>query len=344
VTSANPTGPAANSYSAVRLAFSAPVDLTSLRAAGAVTLTGPSGQLIPISAINPVANSNGLQVDVTFATQTAPGSYLLTVAATVKDTAGNHLAAAYKTAFSIANPAGVYTNSTAVAIPDLGIAISPITISQDVVIRSIQIQLNIRHTFDGDLYIHLVAPNGLDILLSNRRGGSGDNYQNTLFDDNGPTSIRLAAPPFAGTFQPEAQLANLLGMSARGTWRLWVEDRAAGDTGTLLSWSIMLNGAAPPVKPGSATSPVSPASLQSLAGEPPAAPSAPPPGAAPSAEGWAALAQALAGTDPGAKPPPGHAGDALFGSAAAVNQVHTEFLLNAPPPGHPLTTTEDLEG
>jgi subtilisin family serine protease/subtilisin-like proprotein convertase family protein len=238
-------GLASNMITGIRVAFNAPIDLSSLQAAGALTLIGPNGQRIAIDRMNLVAGTNGRQVDMFFAAQTAPGKYTLTLATSIHDLAGRHLAAPIKLTFTVTAPTGTYTNPTSMSIPDLGIAISPITVPQDVTVRSIQVRINIQHPFDGDLYIHLVAPNGIDILLSNRQGGAGHNFQNTLFDDNAPTSIRNGTAPFAGSYQPESQLSNLIGMNAKGTWRLWVEDRSAGDVGKLLSWSLILNGNGP---------------------------------------------------------------------------------------------------
>jgi subtilisin-like proprotein convertase family protein len=296
-------GLAANNLTGIRVAFNATVDLSSLQAAGAITLVGPGGKVIPISSMNLVANTNGRQVDLFVAAQQTPGSYTLTLATSVHDISGNHLAAPYKATFTVTAPAGTFTNPTSMAIPDLGIAISPITVPQDVTVRSIQVRINIQHPFDGDLYIHLVAPNGIDILLSNRKGGAGDNYQNTLFDDNAPTSIRNGTAPFAGSYQPESQLSNLIGMDAKGTWRLWVEDRSAGDVGTLLSWSLYIN----------VNAPASTSSTTAQAGQTPGGSGSKNPTTGSSGKAHIAAPQS--------------ARDAVFASAARVNSLLAEFLL-----------------
>jgi subtilisin-like proprotein convertase family protein len=241
VVSSVANGPNPGTVSSVRVTFSAAVDLTSLSGPGGVAVTGPTGATIPITAVVAVAGSSGTQVDLTFAAQTAAGVYTLKLTPIVRDTAGHPLAALYTTTFAIAVSSGTFVNNTPTPIPDKGIAISPIIITQSFTIKAVEVEINIQHTYDSDLYIHLVAPNGMDILLSNRNGGAGQNYVNTFFDDDGATSIRLASAPFTGTFQPESQLSNLFGMSAQGTWRLYVEDRSLGDVGTLLNWSLILN-------------------------------------------------------------------------------------------------------
>ena len=45
------------------------------------------------------------------------------------------------------------------------------------------------HTYDGDLLITLISPQGTRVTLSNRHGGSGDNYINTVFDDSAANAI-----------------------------------------------------------------------------------------------------------------------------------------------------------
>ena len=102
--------------------------------------------------------------------------------------------------------------------------------------------VRLNHTFDADLVLSLIAPNGQTVLLSNRRGGSGDNYGSgandctgtfTVFDDLAATPIAAGVPPFAGTFKPEQPLAALFGGPIDGQWKLRVADAQGGDTGTL---------------------------------------------------------------------------------------------------------------
>jgi subtilisin family serine protease/subtilisin-like proprotein convertase family protein len=239
VVDSSATGPNANSINDVRLTFSKPINPATLTPA-AVNLTGPNGRPVAVT-VRAVAGSGNRQFDLVFATQTASGLYVLSVGAQVRDPAGNPLQPYQKT-FTVGSNR-MFSSSAPVAIPDLGLAISAVTVNEDFQVATLQVGVTIHHTYDGDLYVHLQAPDGRDILLSNRRGGAGHDYQNTVFDDQGPVSIRIGQAPFTGSFQPEVQLGNLRGMNARGTWRLWVEDRAAGDTGTLLNWSLTFTAA-----------------------------------------------------------------------------------------------------
>jgi subtilisin-like proprotein convertase family protein len=84
------------------------------------------------------------------------------------------------------------------------------------------------------------SPVGAPIMLSNRRGGSGDNYTNTVFDDEATTPVSAGTAPFTGSFRPESPLSVLDGMNAAGTWTLKVVDQANVDVGTIDNWTLTL--------------------------------------------------------------------------------------------------------
>ncbi len=86
--------------------------------------------------------------------------------------------------------------------------------------------MNITHTFDGDLTLHLIGPDNTDIILSNKRGSSGDNFTNTVFDDDATTAIASGTAPFTGSFKPDAALSAFIGKNALGAWKLLAVDSA----------------------------------------------------------------------------------------------------------------------
>ena len=77
-------------------------------------------------------------------------------------------------------------------------------------------------------------------MYENRRGSSGDNFVNTIFDDSASTPIASGVAPYTGSFKPEAPLAALNTIPANGTWKLEVQDAANIDTGDLTGWSLQL--------------------------------------------------------------------------------------------------------
>jgi len=114
----------------------------------------------------------------------------------------------------------------------------PVTATE--LISDVDVVVNLTHTFCGDLDIFLIAPNATRIELSSGNGSDGDNYTDTTFDDEAATPVTDGSSPFSGAYRPEGMLAILNGLSADGTWTLEIHDSASGDTGQLVSWSLLL--------------------------------------------------------------------------------------------------------
>ncbi|MBL0103694.1 MAG: proprotein convertase P-domain-containing protein [Bacteroidetes bacterium] len=132
-------------------------------------------------------------------------------------------------------------NTTGVTSPIAVSGISPTTLSANVLIS---VNLNLTHTYDGDLAISLVAPSGNSIFLSNRRGGSGDNFINTTFSLSAIANISTGIAPFSNSYIPDGSFNSLTG-NVNGTWLLKVQDLASIDTGRVQSWSITIKNVVP---------------------------------------------------------------------------------------------------
>lgn len=236
ITTSSFSGPDAHSVQTVLLTFNQAIDPSSLTAATAA-LIGPEGVAVPPSAIQASGQGN-TQLKLVFPLQTAAGTYALQIGAQVQTLSGQHLIP-YAATFTV-SASSAYANSQSLAIPDLGQASSPLTVNDDFAISTIRIQVKLTHSFDSDLVLVLLSPSGTEVTLSNRRGGAGQNYTNTVFDDSAATPIAQGQAPFAGSYQPEQALQGLQGQSAQGVWKLRVEDHGQGDVGTLISWSLTL--------------------------------------------------------------------------------------------------------
>jgi subtilisin-like proprotein convertase family protein len=130
-------------------------------------------------------------------------------------------------------------------IPDLATITSTVDVSGFAgSITDVNVTLNITHTFDSDLVITLIAPDGTQVTLANRNGRSGDNFSNTLFDDSATTSIANGRAPFNGSYKPISALSAVNGGNANGTWTLEITDVKAQDIGTLNSWSLQISSGA----------------------------------------------------------------------------------------------------
>ncbi len=135
------------------------------------------------------------------------------------------------------------TNGDNFAISDSGIPTqSVITVTNDIIISDVNVTLNLFHVNDSDLEIKLVAPGGgTEVMLSNRNGGSGDNYTNTTFDDDASTPIASGTAPFNGSFIPDGDLNVLNGLSSVGDWTLIITDKNNNSQGgALLDWTMQL--------------------------------------------------------------------------------------------------------
>ena len=142
------------------------------------------------------------------------------------------------------------SNTNDVAIIDNSCSLSG-TANSDVTISSSgnaedelkTVTVNITHTYNSDLIVRLYSPSGAYVDLANGDGGGGNNFTNTVFDEDAATPISSGTPPFTGTYDLDNG-ANWTGTfsstpnSADGTWTLYVIDCASGDFGTLDDWSM----------------------------------------------------------------------------------------------------------
>jgi subtilisin family serine protease/subtilisin-like proprotein convertase family protein len=246
VVASSGTGPSYNTLSDVILTFNVAMNPATLTPAD-VTLSGPAGQSIAVLSVTPFADSGNTVFDVHFATQTAPGTYTLNVGSTARDASGNALQA-FKGAFAL-TPTYTFASSSSVAIPAIagGIAVSSITVDQDISIADVAASLSLNYPQDEDLYIHLQAPDGTDVVLAGRRGWFGDGFSGTTFDDHATVPIMSGQAPFGGSYQPDVRLAVLDGKDVRGVWKLWVENLGGSASGSLTSWSLAFTAAPPSV-------------------------------------------------------------------------------------------------
>ncbi|MDX2131196.1 MAG: sensory rhodopsin transducer [Planctomycetota bacterium] len=105
-------------------------------------------------------------------------------------------------------------------------------------ILDLNVRLRMSHTFTGDLVVSLISPQGTEVILSNRRGASGDNFTNTLFDDEATQDIAAGAAPFAGAYRPDGALGFFDGQTAAGRWTLRVNDTTPLNSGQILNWAL----------------------------------------------------------------------------------------------------------
>src|SRR5262245_17021283 len=101
-------------------------------------------------------------------------------------------------------------------VKDLETTTSTIHLDSTATVDQLKLDVDIGHTYRGDLVVTLTSPSGKSAVVSNRAGGSADDLKG---------SFDLSA--FAG--EPVA-----------GDWKLTVQDAARADVGTLNSWGLTI--------------------------------------------------------------------------------------------------------
>jgi subtilisin-like proprotein convertase family protein len=117
---------------------------------------------------------------------------------------------------------------------------SIINIPDNKVIADVNVTINLFHTWDGDLEIKLVGPDNTEVMLSDQNGSSGSNYTDTVFDDDARVNISSGSAPFTGSFIPDGDLNDFIGLSSAGDWTLVITDLFDVDGGSLLDWTIQI--------------------------------------------------------------------------------------------------------
>ncbi len=252
VISASVTGPAVNTLSSINVQFDQPVNPDTF-APGTVTFTGPDGQAIPVQSVNVVSGSSNRSYVLAVPLQSSVGTYTFQIGPPIQDANGKPIRS-YLTTFQIIPPKS-YSNTTPVVIPVPGTASSTVYVPQSFLVVKAQVRLNLTHSSDSDLVVFLQAPDGTNVLLVNRRGGAGQNFWGTVFDDSASLPIAQGQSPFTGTFQPETALSNFQSHQAQGNWTLWVQDQSGAGVGTLLDWTLTLTNDTTPASPPSGGGP-----------------------------------------------------------------------------------------
>ncbi|MEQ9495789.1 MAG: proprotein convertase P-domain-containing protein [Deltaproteobacteria bacterium] len=106
------------------------------------------------------------------------------------------------------------------SIPDNGGWVSDaIEIDASGRLADIKVDLDISHTYVGDLTVELVAPDRSAVQLHARGGGSSDDIKKTYTLD-------------------DTQMRALEGKEVNGRWRIRIIDQAGQDVGTLNNWKL----------------------------------------------------------------------------------------------------------
>ncbi|MFB6518295.1 M4 family metallopeptidase [Streptomyces sp. NPDC056401] len=214
---------AANAWAAINVGARIPVGVSVTNPGSQNTVTGSAVSLqIQASSSNAGALSyaasglpTGLSINsstgLITGTASTAGTYNTTV--TVTDSANQTGTASFAWTVGTSQQT-VFENTTDYAIADNATVDSPITVNRTGNAPStLKVDVNILHTYIGDLKVDLVAPDGTLYNLHNRTGGSADNIIKSV-------------------------TVNASSEVAQGVWKLRVNDNANLDTGKIDSWKL----------------------------------------------------------------------------------------------------------
>ena len=156
------------------------------------------------------------------------------------------------TAPCFALPGNIYSGEFNLSIPaendgSMGwMSEALLEVPEHIIICDIDVGISITHTNVFDLQIFLQSPSGTRICLNmyDPLEGffEGENYTNTIFDDEAQFSISQAEPPFTGRFRPldPYALSEFDNEDAFGLWQLQIYDAFYYNSGTLDSVELMI--------------------------------------------------------------------------------------------------------
>ena len=204
-----------------------------------VTLTTPWGAVVELHPKGQGGNAHDLTATYDESSRPAlstlrgrgtPGSWRLTV----QDLAAADVGRLKRWWLELTTaPAGGATQpvqleeSPGVTIPDesaAGIQRTLVTAEAGEV-GSVEVTLDITHTYIGDLRARLRSPAGTEVVLHDRAGGSANNIARTFTAATTPALAMLTGKPIAGG------------------WTLLVSDHEAADVGKLNRWSLTIRRA-----------------------------------------------------------------------------------------------------
>ena len=125
------------------------------------------------------------------------------------------------------NVTEVYASLTQpVEIPDDSLITQSISIDKDIIVERVELNVEISHTFIGDLAILLTSPSGTNSWMLWKPGESAQSPYGSTQDNIDFTFNTVLS----------------MGESSVGVWELTIFDLQTGDVGSLNSWSINIVG------------------------------------------------------------------------------------------------------
>lgn len=202
----------------------------------------PSGSTVTFSAASLNSDAD-FTMTVGNISNTAEGDYIITVNGTYGLITKSVTVSLNNNCTSIQCETTSSAENLGLAIPDgtgpnvYGPEVtSTLTIADLGMISSLNVNVDITHSYIGDLVVVLYHPDQSTYAILWGRECEGEDGFDVTFDDEG--SAISCANPTIGTYVPYEALSVFDGMTTAGDWELVISDGYNGDLGNLNDWSI----------------------------------------------------------------------------------------------------------
>lgn len=236
---------------------SATTSIATINSTGLVTGVAAGTSVITYT------DNNGCSQTATVTVNTLPAALVMSPTAT--STCNSTVKSITVTNYVNNSPQVSNSGVISVNIPDNSATGASSTVSvsgipTEATVTGIAVNFNITHGNDGDLIVNIKAPNNNVLNLVNRRGGTGNNFTNTIISSAAVTPVSSGTSPFTNTYSADAAVpvgatSNISNVSSfaslysipNGNWIFSVRDAAGTNAGTITSWSVTITYTLPTI-------------------------------------------------------------------------------------------------
>ncbi|NEN25130.1 T9SS type A sorting domain-containing protein [Cryomorpha ignava] len=225
-----------------------------------MTISGDYGQqdfgfatpLVLSGSVIPGINAVNFDVSSILSTFNSIDTYYFTAELSVTCSNGDEsgINKFYISAFSLLNDPGIdfgdlffkpftYLADGTGFIQDSYIAVPAAEFPEE--IEDISVFIDLGHTFNGDLSVELISPQGASVTLLTWPNGLGGNMGFSVIFEDGQPNIGSTGTVLQGFFSPSESLSVLEGLNPEGVWVVRVTDNLGMDDGMLFAVSLIIN-------------------------------------------------------------------------------------------------------
>ncbi len=103
-------------------------------------------------------------------------------------------------------------------------------------IAGVQVEVDVTHTYRGDVSMYVTSPDGTEVSLWSGSGGSTDDIVGLFDATAGVDYVTTSSSSFT-----ISSLSDFVGEDGGGDWQIDLSDFYSGDDGTLNAWTVLLS-------------------------------------------------------------------------------------------------------